>query len=975
MSGSKPITNVADVTVNSTPATISAAVNQYFSSTLSANGTITIFSALDTTLTGGSSILNDTGLTLSGAIHFHFPGGGFNPSTGTFNSEAPGIVGVYLGGNSETFTNAGSVSSDVAIYTNYTTMTGVYNVALGDVGVSGSSFDLINEASASIYGVAGGVDLFGHGSVSNAGSITSNSTMGGDGVFVQEVNSAASQFSTVSNSGFISGNLGINGYGYVAVSNSISGRVVGSFSGIYDVGNSLYNTGSIPIAGRLDLTNDGLISGGTGVVLQAGSILNGSAGSIRAATVGVSERYRNNGTGPAPAYIPINNGGTIVGGIGVEIATGTVDNAGLIEWSNSSFGVGVRIANGSLTNTGNIEAAASLQVPAPGTNLFQTAVDVGFSSIISGHTFSTPSGVSNMGIILGGGVDDGIRLQNGTFLNSGTVEAGAVGAGSISYGIGLDANHVTGSNNGLIAGGYGASKGGSGAALAYGSFLNTGKIVGGSAGTAGAGGAGVYINVGTFENAGTVVGGMANGTLGDAVSMSSTQPDGQGVSVIVDPGAVFQGTVLADIPPPGHGGIATLDLAGTTASTLSGFGSQFLNFDELVFNPGATWTVEALLSGIDGAVQTSGFTLGDALVLQGESITSLRYVSGANEVALTIGSTQDVIQVINGTYAGDQFVSSFADGNSTITLEPIACFAEGTRILTPKGEIAVEDIGIGDEVVVHGGGTASIKWIGYRRMSLEQHSSPNLARPVMISADAICDGVPRADLFVSPDHGLYLGGCLIAAKDLLNGHTIRQTAWAEVTYFHIELETHGVIYANGTPAETYLDTGNRASFENNEVSNVIDLHPDFGAGGRERFSCAPFLTHGPLVESVRSGLLARASIPTTDDPDLQIITSQNGETIISSRAGQPGYLTPDPRDKRLLGVKIGAITIGGRQIALDDPALTEGWYDAEPDGRWTNGHAVIPSKLKLHPDESVEVAIVGTTLYRDARYNMIATTA
>jgi len=81
-----------------------------------------------------------------------------------------------------------------------------------------------------------------------------------------------------------------------------------------------------------------------------------------------------------------------------------------------------------------------------------------------------------------------------------------------------------------------------------------------------------------------------------------------------------------------------------------------------------------------------------------------------------------------------------------------------------------------------------------------------------------------------------------------------------------------------------------------------------------------------------------------------------------SRHAIPGLLTPDPSGCRRLGVKIAAITIAGRDIPLDHPALAEGWHDLEPEGRWTNGKAIIPAEI-LDGATNVTVQIAATLTY------------
>jgi hypothetical protein len=232
-------------------------------------------------------------------------------------------------------------------------------------------------------------------------------------------------------------------------------------------------------------------------------------------------------------------------------------------------------------------------------------------------------------------------------------------------------------------------------------------------------------------------------------------------------------------------------------------------------------------------------------------------------------------------------------------------------------------------------------------------------QPVLISAGAIGHGLPARDLVVSPDHALYLRGRLIPAKALLNGSSIRQLNRDSVTYYHIELPAHGVLFAEGAAAESYLETGNRGAFENGGPGMI--LHPDFAQGLREANGCAPFAEYGPVVEAVRSEILRRAGIAMTDEPDVRIEYA-GGRAVIVSRAAVPGEVFDDPRDRRRLGVKIAELMIGRRKVPLDDARLCEGWYEAEPDGRWTDGAAVIPPAL-LGRSRDVRVTLAAVIRY------------
>jgi len=257
------------------------------------------------------------------------------------------------------------------------------------------------------------------------------------------------------------------------------------------------------------------------------------------------------------------------------------------------------------------------------------------------------------------------------------------------------------------------------------------------------------------------------------------------------------------------------------------------------------------------------------------------------------------------------------------------------------------------------GDTAVVQWVGHRHVDLRRHPRPEAARPVLIEAGALADGVPSRDLLVSPDHAMWLSGRLIPAKVLCNGHSVRQIACDDVTYFHIELPQHGIVLANNTPAESYLETGQRAGFANG--GEVAVLHPHFAEALRSAASCGRLEEAGPVVEAVRQRILDRAALVLTDDPVLRQERSVDGIRLCS-RTGIPGELGADPRDRRRLGVKISAIEIDGVMIASSHPLLVEGWHDVEPDGRWTDGNALVPAAL-LGAAATLIVHVVACTRY------------
>ena len=275
----------------------------------------------------------------------------------------------------------------------------------------------------------------------------------------------------------------------------------------------------------------------------------------------------------------------------------------------------------------------------------------------------------------------------------------------------------------------------------------------------------------------------------------------------------------------------------------------------------------------------------------------------------------------------------------------------------------------------------TVIWLGHRRISLAGHPRPETVAPIRIKRDAFADGMPHRDLLVSPDHAIFVDGKLICARQLVNGATIRQELdWTAVDYYHVELDSHAILLAEGLPAENYIDTGNSGFFANSGAPQV--LHPDLtdetDYPTREAGSCAPFIWDEASVRPVWQCLANRAAAigrpvsqrVTTTDADLRlradrrtikpVISNSNRvifvlprgahEVRLVSRAQSPTEARPWLEDRRRLGVRVRRIVLRGadetREVPMDHPGLTEGWWAVERDGqvtsRWTDGEVVLP---------------------------------
>lgn len=147
---------------------------------------------------------------------------------------------------------------------------------------------------------------------------------------------------------------------------------------------------------------------------------------------------------------------------------------------------------------------------------------------------------------------------------------------------------------------------------------------------------------------------------------------------------------------------------------------------------------------------------------------------------------------------------------------PLAvCFMPGTGIATPAGMRPVEELAIGDAVLTATGDVRPVRWIG-RQTVVTVFADDLRSLPVRIAAGGLGDGLPCRGLALSPDHALLIDGLLVHAGALVNGTTITrmQGAPERFTYYHIELEDHSLVLAEGVPAETFVDNVTRRRFDN-----------------------------------------------------------------------------------------------------------------------------------------------------------------
>jgi len=174
---------------------------------------------------------------------------------------------------------------------------------------------------------------------------------------------------------------------------------------------------------------------------------------------------------------------------------------------------------------------------------------------------------------------------------------------------------------------------------------------------------------------------------------------------------------------------------------------------------------------------------------------------------------------ISLTQVSDVYTTTCDVGNEII----IVCYTKGTHILTKNGYKLIENITLNDKIVTKGKIYNNLFTEPNSKLKLEHllwiskfkpKQMNKKSRPICIKKHALGNNYPIKDLYVSPGHNIIIKNKMFLAKDLVNGSTIYQdNDCKEVEYYHLELESHSAIFANGLLAESYLDVNNRGVFE------------------------------------------------------------------------------------------------------------------------------------------------------------------
>jgi hypothetical protein len=332
----------------------------------------------------------------------------------------------------------------------------------------------------------------------------------------------------------------------------------------------------------------------------------------------------------------------------------------------------------------------------------------------------------------------------------------------------------------------------------------------------------------------------------------------------------------------------------------------------------------------------------DAIDIVGIAPSLVSFASGSISAGtlggfgLSIASGQPVLRI-----AADGF------GGTLLTLNgDMPCFARGTRLLTPNGYRPVETFSPGDPIITLGGAARAVRWIGWRTLDLAAEPRAN---PVLFAAGALGGGVPARPVRLSPLHAVFVDGVLVPALHLVNGATITQEPAGAATYYHLELDSHDIVLAEGMGTETYLDNGNRGA-----------LYHERGRRGICRKPCAALVTSGPQLAEIRRklhGVALSAGYTLTYEPALRgvagrrsvlpCVTKNGGRRMarfrlpagaqrlhLAAQAAAPADTDPESEDRRRIA------------ICLDDAGggdFGAGWLPraAGDSGVWMGGSGEI----------------------------------
>lgn len=142
---------------------------------------------------------------------------------------------------------------------------------------------------------------------------------------------------------------------------------------------------------------------------------------------------------------------------------------------------------------------------------------------------------------------------------------------------------------------------------------------------------------------------------------------------------------------------------------------------------------------------------------------------------------------------------------------PVICFAGDTRIMSQAGSLPAGSIEAGMLVMTSDAGYQPVRWVGKRHFTTEDFRKSPKLRPVRITQGALGQGLPMRDLLVSRQHRILVSNRISPVCDEALVPAIKLTHLPgvyvdeeieSVTYVHLLLDQHQILYAEGQRSES-----------------------------------------------------------------------------------------------------------------------------------------------------------------------------
>lgn len=690
------------------------------------------------------------------------------------------------------------------------------------------------------------------------------------------------------------------------------------------------NRGKIIVSSGGFISGGATTSGGITTILSGGiakDIHAGNAGSGSIGTIIFSSGAILEGTTVARFEGTIS-GGTVTSGAQINVLSG-----GVLSNADAGNGGTITVSSGGKSTSTVISSGGTLTFTGGGSGSYTSLLAGGTLNIGSGTTYDNQHTTS---LTATSGAQINV-LSGGVLTNA---DAAAFGNIVVSKG-GMGQDIIISSGGGLWVAGIASDT----------SVNNGGRIA--------------IASGGVSNNNNVNSGGKIYADSGSVLGLTSVSSGGSAI--------VASGATISDVVTIQDGGTATIWNNTSGTIDLSGDTNHGLTISGLE----SGGTVSTVISGWSGSKPGNS----DSIDLPGVSADGASYAYPSDDqVVVTLANGNTITLNIPGV-KNTGFVLS-DDGHGGASAE--VCFLSGSMIRTPEGDVAVENIKIGDEVVTFDWKnnkevTQPVAWVGKSHAFVYAEMPDDEAGyPVRVLKNAIAEGVPYKDMLITPEHCLFFRDRFVPVRMLVNGVSIfYDKSITSYDYYHVETEQHSVITADGMLTESYLDTGNRSSFrQEGKIATlrgaVRSWADDAGAPlGVERSFVEPLFRALEWREnSVVGTKISTTKIETTTDPDLHLITQTdavirpmrktahhysfmlppNTESVrIVSRSSRPSdVIGPFVDDRRYMGVAVADVQLQCAKQQFDITSHLQdekpsGWHDTDwTDCAWTNGNAELP---------------------------------